>query len=337
VSWTVTGSNDAPSVVIDSDTATANQVAERAVAGTYTGLTASAHDSDGSAVTYSIVGDTSGGGFQVAPDGRVLVLDGIKLDFESLGADKTHSVTVRASDGVSFKDTQFTIGITDGAEPNVLFVDDDAGVSSDAAWTQALKALGYDVTYEAIAVNGDPVHDLIDYDIVIWSVSDRAYSNLTAENVQTLTSYLNQGGNLLYAGGHNVYEEPAASSFIADQLGLSTFNHNMPYLGGNGSVAASGAGGTYTLGDMSDSGLTSHYGGTMISAFDTSAPTATKLMDITNGSSANDIAAINITSDYRAATWSFDLSQLDANYRLEFLGDTLRLLEGQDPAVIFNG
>ena len=65
----------APSTPVDSNAA-ANTVAEGAANGSTVGVTASSTDVNGPAVTYSLTGDTSGGGFTInAATGVVTVAD----------------------------------------------------------------------------------------------------------------------------------------------------------------------------------------------------------------------------------------------------------------------
>src|SRR3954469_23897952 len=81
--FTISVNDVAPSAPVDSNAA-ANTVLEGAAAGTLTGITASSTDINGGAVTYSLIGDSSGGGFTVnATTGVVSVADGSKIDFES--------------------------------------------------------------------------------------------------------------------------------------------------------------------------------------------------------------------------------------------------------------
>jgi choice-of-anchor C domain-containing protein len=201
----------------------------------------------------------------------------------------------------------------------ILFVDDDRGLNGQSTWLTALAAKGYTVDYEAIAANGDPVRDLTGYGAVIWSNGDQAYTNLTAENVATLQAYLNSGGRLLYAGGHDLYDEPyvTAAGFAQNYLGVNNYNYNMPYI--SAGTPASGELGAVTLSPWAGG----YYGGTMISGFNAIGGTSRTLLELTGG---NDIAAINSTSTFRAATWSFDLNQLDAPYRNNVLDQTLKAL-----------
>lgn len=199
----------------------------------------------------------------------------------------------------------------------ILFVDDDRGLNGQSTWLTALAAKGYTVDYEAIAANGDPVRDLAGYGAVIWSNGDQAYTNLTAENVATLQAYLNSGGRLLYAGGHNLYSEPYVGAFAQNYLGVNNYQGNMPYI--NAGTPASGELGPVTLSPWAGG----YYGGTMLSGFYANGGTSRTLLEFSNG---NDIAAINSTSTFRAATWGFDLNQLDAAYRNNVLDGTLKAL-----------
>ena len=82
--FTIGVTDVAPSTPTDSDAA-ANTVAEGAANGSTVGVTASSTDVNGPAVTYSLVGDTSGGGFTInAATGVVTVADSTKIDFETL-------------------------------------------------------------------------------------------------------------------------------------------------------------------------------------------------------------------------------------------------------------
>ena len=60
-------------------------------------------------MTYSLTGDTSGGGFTInATTGVVTVADNTKIDFESSGAGHSYTVTAQASDGTDTSSQTFT-------------------------------------------------------------------------------------------------------------------------------------------------------------------------------------------------------------------------------------
>ncbi|WP_412973251.1 PEP-CTERM sorting domain-containing protein [Glaciecola sp. MF2-115] len=203
----------------------------------------------------------------------------------------------------------------------ILFVDDTNGKGTSSTWLNSLDNLGYSYDFEVIGVNGNPLSVLDNYDAVIWSIGDRAYQNLTSQNVSTLSSYLNAGGNLLYAGGHSVYQEAFASSFISTYLGLTNYHSNMPYF--NNNSVSTGTGHSITNSNIFDlqvmPGPTTH-GGTMMSAFNVS--TAESMM--TSPAGGPFIAAVNETEIYSAMTWGFDLNMLAQQAeREQLLGDSL--------------
>src|SRR6185369_8310052 len=99
---------------------------EGAANGTTVGVTAFSTDINGPPVTYSLTGDTSGGGFTIdATTGVVTVADATKIDFET-AAGHAYSITVQSSDGQGGVSSQtFSIGVSDVA-PSAP-VDSDAG------------------------------------------------------------------------------------------------------------------------------------------------------------------------------------------------------------------
>ena len=138
---------------IDVD-ASPNTVAEGASAGTHVGVTASANDPNGPTTHYSLIGDTSGGGFTIDPNtGVVTVADPTKLDFESTAPGHTYSITVQANDGVATTSQSFTIGVSDVA-PSAP-VDNDASTNSVVEGAAAGTTVG--VTAHSTDVNGGAV------------------------------------------------------------------------------------------------------------------------------------------------------------------------------------
>ena len=270
---------------------------------------------DGADVTFTPSGDYNG------PAGFTYTMQ------DSTGAQSTATVdvTIAAVNDAPALEASFSGG-------NILFVDDDGGLNGQGTWLSALGAAGYTVDYEAISVDGNPVNALSGYDAVIWSVGDRAYTNLTAQNVTTLQGYLNGGGKLLYAGGHSLYEEPNATGtgFAANYLGVSSYQYNMPtFINGGQPIAADGELGSTTLHVWSGGWYTS-----MLSGFDASAPDARALLtlqpgnwyDYSAGTADDDIAAINVTSTFSAATWGFDLNHVDGAQQGQVLDGTLSAL-----------
>src|SRR5260370_6405524 len=91
--------------------ATANSVAEGAAANTLVGITASSHSLLPLAITYSLTGDTSGGGFKIDPStGVVSVADHTKIDSET-SPGHAYTVTVQATDGIFTSSQSFAIAV----------------------------------------------------------------------------------------------------------------------------------------------------------------------------------------------------------------------------------
>ena len=152
-SFTIAVTDVSPSIPVDSNAA-ANTVAEGAAAGTTVGVTASSTDVNGPPVTYSLIGDTSGGGFTInAATGVVTVADPTKIDFESSGAGHSYTVTAQASDGTQSTSQTFTIAVTDVAPSTP--VDSDATTNTIAEGAANGSTVG--VTASSTDVNGPAV------------------------------------------------------------------------------------------------------------------------------------------------------------------------------------
>ncbi len=319
----VAGTNDSPVAEVD---------AVQAAGGAPVTIDVLANDSD---VDGNALAVTHVNGASIAVNGTVTLEGGASV---LLNNDGTLTYTpVPGSTGAQ----SFSYTITDGAggsttgtveispAPRVLFIDDDYGLGGETTWLATLDELGYEADYVSISQYGNVTTDLSQYDVVIWSVGDRAYDNLTSANIATLEAYLDGGGSVLYAGGHSVYQEFEAASFIQNYLGVGDYLYNMPMFS-NGSqpiVATDGednvslrvwAGGQYD---------------NMLSAFNVTAPTARTLLELVpgnyssgGGQGANDIVSINDTGVFRAALWGFDLNHLDAANRAQVLLATLEAL-----------
>jgi phosphatidylserine/phosphatidylglycerophosphate/cardiolipin synthase-like enzyme len=111
-SITVTNVNEPMGAVTDVDSSP-NEVAEDAAIGTTVGITASAIDPDGSAVSYNLTND-AGGLFSINPNTGVVTVSGV-LDAETA---TSHTVTVRAtSSDTSTSSANFSITVIDVYEP----------------------------------------------------------------------------------------------------------------------------------------------------------------------------------------------------------------------------
>ena len=134
--------NAAPATPVDVNP-TADAVAEDAAAGSPVGITASAVDSDGDLVTYTL-SDDAGGRFAIDPaTGVVTVADASLLDGPA-----SHTITVVAADHALSSSASFTVAVTNVAPHVAVSASTAAGVYSDPVGA---------VTITASDVAGDPL------------------------------------------------------------------------------------------------------------------------------------------------------------------------------------
>ena len=150
--FTIGVTDVAPSTPVDSNAA-ANTVVEGAANGSTVGITASSTDVNGPAVTYSLTGDTSGGGFTInAATGVITVADHTKIDYET-AAGHAYTVTAQASDGTLTSSQTFTIGVSDVAPSTP--VDSNAAINTVAEGAIAGTTVG--ITASSTDINGPAV------------------------------------------------------------------------------------------------------------------------------------------------------------------------------------
>ncbi|MDB5387545.1 MAG: Cadherin domain protein, partial [Planctomycetaceae bacterium] len=127
--FTITLTNVAPTQPNDTDIST-NTVSEDATNGDSVGVTATASDIHGGAITYSLT-DDAGGRFQIDPTtGVVTVKDATLLDFETA---TSYSINVQATDGTDATTQSFTISLTNVAPTPALDGDSAANTVSEGA------------------------------------------------------------------------------------------------------------------------------------------------------------------------------------------------------------
>ena len=119
--------NEAPSVLGLSNAA----VAEGAADGTVVGSVAASDPDAGDSLTYSLTDDADGRFAIDASTGEITVVDGARLDFETLAE---HNIGVRVTDAGGLSATQnFNIEVTDANEAPSLLGLSNASVIEDAA------------------------------------------------------------------------------------------------------------------------------------------------------------------------------------------------------------
>ena len=121
-----------------------NTVIEGAAANTLVNITAQAASSSGNAVTYSLSGDSSSGGFKIDPNtGVVSVADPTKINYVT-SPGHAYTITVQASDGIATSAQSFTIAVTDVAPSTP--VDSNAAANKVAEGAAAGTAVGITAT-----------------------------------------------------------------------------------------------------------------------------------------------------------------------------------------------
>ncbi|HDZ42302.1 MAG TPA: peptidase S8, partial [Bacteroidetes bacterium] len=86
-------------------------------------------------------------------------------------------------------------------KPNVLLVDDDCdGNNVEEYYTKTLDSLGIAYDYWQHSSKGSPsVNILAGYSVIIW-FTEASFPSLNTDDIDNLTSYLNNGGNLFLTG-----------------------------------------------------------------------------------------------------------------------------------------
>jgi hypothetical protein len=106
--------------------------------------------------------------------------------------------------------------------PDYLLVDDDGGLDEHEYFTTAMEnlALVYDIW--DVNATGSPAADLDDYPYVIWFTGDSRTETMSPENVNGLTSYLNNGGLLLITS-QDIVQRLSERGDPADMLFLNSY------------------------------------------------------------------------------------------------------------------
>ncbi|WP_439624843.1 cadherin domain-containing protein [Gemmata sp.] len=148
--FTIAVTNVSPGAVTDADDTT-NTVPEGAAAGTAVGVTATALDVNGPAVTYSLTDDADGRFAIDAGSGAVTVANASRLNFETAAS---HTITVQASDGKGGASSQtFTVGVTN-VDPGAVT---DADATTNVVSAGAATGTRAGVAATATDVNGPSV------------------------------------------------------------------------------------------------------------------------------------------------------------------------------------
>ena len=188
-SFVIAVTDVAPSTPVDSNAAP-NKVAEGAAAGSLVGITASATDMN--PVTYSLTGDSSGGGFAInATTGVITVADPSKINFTTAPG-HAYTVTATASDGTLSSSQIFTIDVTLGAATHfaVNIPANGAAGTPGTVTVTALDALNHVVTNYTGTVHFTSTdgHATLPADMTLTNGSGSFSETLDSAGSQTITA-----------------------------------------------------------------------------------------------------------------------------------------------------
>ena len=188
-SFAIAVTDVAPSTPVDSNAA-ANKVAEGATAGTPVGITATSTDMN--AVTYSLTGDSSGGGFTInATTGVITVADPSKINYATAPG-HAYTVTATASDGTLSSSQTFTIDVTLGAATHftVSIPANGAAGTPGTVTVTALDALNHVVTNYTGTVHFTSTdgHAALPADVTLTNGTGSFSETLDTAGSQTITA-----------------------------------------------------------------------------------------------------------------------------------------------------
>lgn len=102
--------------------------------------------------------------------------------------------------------------------PRVILVDDDDGVNVEQWYKQGCDSIGVLYKLWNVASLGSPTLDTLEhYPVVVWFTGADSTQTLTSSDMATLSSYLDDDGNLFLCG-QNLGQEIGAEPFYADYL-----------------------------------------------------------------------------------------------------------------------
>lgn len=196
----------------------ANSVAEGAAANTPVGLTAQATNFNGSAVTYALTADSSGGAFKIdATTGVVTVANGALLNYES---STSHTVTVQATSGSLTTSQTFTIGVADINDNAPVF---SSGSGANAADTPENVPTSTPVyTAHATDADGTAANNTVTYSLAAGGDND--LFNINAATGAVTFKVSPDADHPQDAGLDNVYDITVKAS---DGLPAHDVSHNV--------------------------------------------------------------------------------------------------------------
>jgi len=159
----------------------------------------------------------------------------------------TFVVTIESNGGdfVATYDFEMILG-----EPEILIVDDDRGEQYDTMYVADMYRKGSPAHLWDKSDKGSPsAATLENYDIVFWFTGDTFSDMIQPADIEAISEYLDNGGNLFLTGQTLATElHLQDSAFLADYLHstLGTPFFNLTHLGTNGSPVGDGLRVRYT-------------------------------------------------------------------------------------------
>jgi hypothetical protein len=118
------------------------------------------------------------------------------------------------------------IPVTVGA-PRVILVDDDDNVNVEQWFKQSCDSIGVLYKLWSVVSSGSPSSDTLrHYPVVVWFTGIDSIQTLTTGDMASLSSYLDNGGNLFLCG-QNLGQEIGTESFYSDYLHTSFLSNRI--------------------------------------------------------------------------------------------------------------
>lgn len=125
------------------------------------------------------------------------------------------AIHAQPNDYSKTEDFQILIG-----RPSIIVVDDDQGADYEKYYFAALDSLG--VLYDCSNwLPLDPYLEIQKYEAIIWFTGDDSITTLTQEDIDSLSSWLDNGGKLFITGqniGYDIGSDPFYSDYLHSQF-----------------------------------------------------------------------------------------------------------------------
>ena len=161
--------------------------------------------------------------------------------------DQTYAIAVRAIDNNSQVGYDSITVKTDNFDEWILVVDDDVGQTYEQFYITSLQDIGLEKGKDFALWNtywyASPTYSILsDYHIIIWFTGDDSETTLTAEDINALEQYLDNGGGLFISGQdigydindtyHDFYTQYLRAEYVQDSSNIdNVFGVGDPFIG----------------------------------------------------------------------------------------------------------